>query len=1148
VVCAQSGGFSEELLEKELGARNLLVNSSFEMGDGGWFLAGPADIHTQTVQGDKRSRYLRDFVRHPHTGKWGVRLCQTLAIMQEFSLAGAKCNELTVAAWAKAETGAGGQIELWSGNGSKLGHTRLVAGKEYEAFSGDIGVPKDVAEPLKVVVKATGAAILVDDVQVLLLTARSKGDAAEAIDDLGDMEERASTEYKGQMQALKDATWERRDARIGPAGGALPRELYCRVSLSKDSPGTLCFQLSAQTGTTMKLDTDGWPVPSDKTQWFGWDGYWLAALPTVQFGPPGKDAQIRPAEPSSWVRILPPIVPDTSNAVTFRGRSDSDEAKAMDFTMELSLKPDGKAAFFNRHCQKSGSMYIVLFPGLKAEPEFAASVVDEQHFADEAKHAMAELGKPEYGKRPRLYQIGSHFSGSPSGMGGELFGFWIRVFRDLGLNTIGVCEEGVEVAVGEGLSLEQTAPVAGDARSEWLLDCDWADFEARCKAGWAKLLQNKHFDRSRPVFKAFGNETNSPGLDAIVRDAKAQESFRRYLEEQGFRPEDFGAKDWAEVRTCTRYEYADAIERNKKYDKRHGEFQRMEEREEEDGKQAEETGARQAERAFEATFRPLPYDDLACARLFYWSNRFRTHTLQSSYDKAGDVIFRTKPPKVTLDLCTGYFSDGWMHEGGGNMLEEAVGAGNDLLNMVTPGHSCTSMGASNLIYWEQLHGWTTDILRASGKGERFVPVHDGLVPSWRDPLTLEFTMFVKLAHGTKTLYYFPYGPYPYHLLDGPLTGRPWFFRQIRRLNYMVGDAEDLLVPGVIPRAQIAFIYNQTADLWALLKRRREAGSLGSMGLYRTELDEKRGVWLALRHEHYACDILSDLDLASGILRHYKVAYLPGSLGPHIDRKGVEALAKWVEDGGILWTDCQTGQRDEYDQPLDAFQRLTGVTELEIQPDSRPRPATQEIPFFDEITGAGADGCAWVVGRKALIRPAEDARVLARFNDGAPAFIDRPVGRGRVFFAAAYPGLSYLSRCSFNSRNEQAERRKLRSENREQFDRLSRSMKLPPIPNRYPAAERELISLAARSAPLDRWVVLSKPVIHWGYLVSEKGVCVPLINYLHVPQEALEVSVKVPKPVTRVRSTIHGQLPFAQSEGRVKFSLPLDRCDFVSIYF
>ena len=1145
---SRTGAPDDALLEGELGAKNALVNASFEEGDRGWLFGGDRDIQLKTIQGDRRSPQLRDFVREARTGKWALRLSPGIAIMQEFSLKGAKCSEIALGVSARGRGRSVGEVALWAANGARLGKFTITGPKSYETLSRSVTLPKMVAESLRVVLRAVEGSIVVDDVRALPLTETEGGDSAAAIDDISDMEKQAARAYETQMKELKDAQWERRNARVGSAQDQMARELYCRLTVPKDAPGPIALELDTQTGGTVKIDLDGWPVPDKKSIRFGCDGYWIGALPNVQFGPPGSDAQVRPGETSSWVRIMPPIVPDLSNAVTFRGRSGEAPAKAMDFVMELALRPEEKAVFFRKRCKKSGECYIVLFPGRMPASLFAGRVFDEQHFADEARRAMEALGEPKYGKRPELFQVASSFSGSLSAMGRELFESWVQMFYDLGLNTISVGKEGQNLARQKGLRLRQRAPLPGSARAEWLLNCDWQEFEEQCKVGWQKLLAAKTLDPSRPVFKSFGNETNSPSLRFIVRDAQAQEWFRQFLREQGSQPRDFGAKEWSEVRPCARYEYLDALERNKKYSKDHGEFERMEEDEKESEKERKETGAEEAKGDFDETYQPLPYDDLACAKLYYWTNRFRVHTLKQSYDRAASIIFRTKPPRLKLDVCTGYFSDGWMHEGGGNLFEEAVGSGNDLLNIIDPNGHCTSMGASNLIYWAQLHGWTTDMLRASGKGERFVPVHDGLVPSWRDPLTLEYTTFMKLAHGTKSLFYFPYGPYPYHILDGPFTGRPWFFKQIRRLNYMLGDVEELLLPGVIPRAQIAFIYNQTADIWALLKRNRESGPFGAMGVYKKELNEKRGVWLALRHEHYACDILSDWDLAKGMLDHYKVAYLPGSLGPHLDRAGATALREWVEKGGILWTDCHTGLLDEYNQPLEAFSEMIGIRESEVLFDDRSRTEKGEQPNFDEIVGFPGGSPVWVVDKKAGIEVGAGAKVMARFGDGEPAVVEAERGKGRVFYVAAYPGVSYQSRCTFNSRDEDRERRKLRKEDREKYDELRRAMKLPPLPNRYPEAERSLVTIAARAADLDRWVVLSQPVIHWGYLVSKKGICIPLANFLHVAQEQVEASVKVAREVASVRSTIHGPLAFTEEGDRVKFALPLERCDFVCVQY
>ena len=296
-----------------------------------------------------------------------------------------------------------------------------------------------------------------------------------------------------------------------------------------------------------------------------------------------------------------------------------------------------------------------------------------------------------------------------------------------------------------------------------------------------------------------------------------------------------------------------------------------------------------------------------------------------------------------------------------------------------------------------------------------------------------------------------------------------------------------------------------------------------MGLSKAELNEKRGVWLALRHEHYACDVLSDWDLADGALDNYKVAYLPGSASGHLSRGSAEALREWVRKGGVLWMDCHDSLRDEYDRPLGLSQELFGINEIDTIRDTRAKAERKaKLPFDEAIAQRGEDPL-WVVDRRNKIAVDADAKVLATFRDGKPAAIERSYGSGRVYYVAFYPGLSYF---------------------RGKYPWIS----WRGLGDEYPEPERVLITLAAKAAAPERWVVLSQPVIHWGYLASEKGLCVPLLNYLYVPQERLETSVKVSQPVTKVRSTIHGELAFTQKGGRVRFALPLARCDFVCVHY
>jgi len=47
---------------------------------------------------------------------------------------------------------------------------------------------------------------------------------------------------------------------------------------------------------------------------------------------------------------------------------------------------------------------------------------------------------------------------------------------------------------------------------------------------------------------------------------------------------------------------------------------------------------------------------------------------------------------------------------------------------------------------------------------------------------------------------------------------------------------------------------------------------------------------------------------------------------------------------------------------------------------------------------------------------------------------------------------------------------------------------------------------------------------------------------------LTIRVKLDRPVQSVASARHGPIRFAQAQGEVAFSLPLDVADFVSLYF
>ena len=65
---------------------------------------------------------------------------------------------------------------------------------------------------------------------------------------------------------------------------------------------------------------------------------------------------------------------------------------------------------------------------------------------------------------------------------------------------------------------------------------------------------------------------------------------------------------------------------------------------------------------------------------------------------------------------------------------------------------------------------------------------------------------------------------------------------------------------------------------------------------------------------------------------------------------------------------------------------------------------------------------------------------------------------------------------------------------------------------------------------------------------EKGILVPLANYVNTPLTNVTLNVEVAGEVERVESARRGGLQFRQQEQQVELNLPLDENDFVKILY
>ncbi len=147
--------------------------------------------------------------------------------------------------------------------------------------------------------------------------------------------------------------------------------------------------------------------------------------------------------------------------------------------------------------------------------------------------------------------------------------------------------------------------------------------------------------------------------------------------------------------------------------------------------------------------------------------------------------------------------------------------------------------------------------------------------------------------------------------------------------------------------------------------------------------------------------------------------------------------------------------------------------------------------------------------------APGTRVLARFDDGTPAMVERDVGLGHVIDFSWFPGLSYVH---------------------------SRDI----FPGGFPEEIRRLIIYPTVVGGVRPPVRVSAPMVETPVLLSPAGAAVVLLNWRDKPVQRLALTVQLPFAVSKVRSVMHGAIPFQRQGNSVICVLPVDTADVLSL--
>ncbi len=283
------------------------------------------------------------------------------------------------------------------------------------------------------------------------------------------------------------------------------------------------------------------------------------------------------------------------------------------------------------------------------------------------------------------------------------------------------------------------------------------------------------------------------------------------------------------------------------------------------------------------------------------------------------------------------------------------------------------------------------------------------------PRDLTLWTWSALARGAKGINYYAWYPmssgyesggFGLNNLDGSVTERA---RTAGAIAQVVDRHQELFLDVVPPRAEVAIVYNPLAHF---VGGRQRAAAYGGpqgevVGIERDSLLGAHRAWFPL---NVPVDYVHIAHLTDEALQRYRLVYFAYPL--MFPEAAAPLLRRYVERGGALVTEARLGWNNERGF---AAERIPGmgladvVGSREVAVETAPGGRTTLRSTSDALPGL-AQGSV-LPGRwyKEVLEPTSPAaRVVAEFEDGAPAAVMSAFGEGRTLMVGTYLSAAYQS--------------------------------------------------------------------------------------------------------------------------------------------